>query len=741
MYSPFSGRAGIAGGWFTAVGPTAIAATASVVKTLITGLDTLCFTIKYLWELLKSLAQAYWDLNMRAVEAIDAILHLDWEGIKNAVKGCASDMKKDWSDGLAGMEKATRDFIQREKNLYSSANLGQNLGVSEGASGPRSRYTGVVPKATGAGAKTWSEPQTEFQKAQAELQNRQAQLSLNDQDAMSLEEEADFWQKYCARIKAGAGEASKDYQSGVQELARAKRQLHDQKQTGTAATSGGGGQSESNEFKTALEEEVAAERAAGVDTKRYEWQRWNDRLAALQAGSREYQEALREVNRLSREIAREEAKAEEERRKETEKNNEAILDAERSHKEAGIALQEEEVRAKKELGQISASEELTQIQALEDQKYEIEQAAVYKRLELKRAAGELERAEETKLYAQIRAIQDRQALSRLQTANKVKAQEVSVWKSLSTQISSSMTNAITSMLTGTQSMANSLKNIWNQIASTIINKILTISLQYLLGEQTRTAATTAGTVARDGIQDAGYATGLAKQAATGGKAVMNDAYQAYSGAYASASQIPYVGWILGPIAGAAAFAAVAAMSVLSSAAGGWGEVPSDQLAMVHKREMVLPARIAETVRSISNPAALMRDAFTSAMAPALSASGSSSALSAVNPLKGALTSALAPALSLASTGAKSALSGVGSWGIPGDKLQFLGSVSRGEVGKSFASHSSSVSNQTNRSGNMKVHKPVFNFPSNLADLVKANPDALYKGIRDGIRHGHIKISK
>ena len=452
------------------------------------------------------------------------------------------------------------------------------------------------------------------------------------------------------------------------------------------APGSGGGGGGSRDFRSELDEELAEERAAGVDTKRYELARWNERLEALKEGSREYQEALREVNRLAREIAAEDAKAREDARKEEAKDNEAKTAAASAHEGAGIGLREEEVRTRKELGQISAQEELTQLQQLEDRKYEIEQAAVWKRIELLRAAGELTKAEETKLYGQIEAIQDKQALSQLQTLNKIKVDQANTWKTIATQISSTMTNAITGMLSKTQSLANGLKSIWNSIAAHIIGKVSETTVQFIAEELrktifawtqegSRTAAATAGVVARDGIQDAGNASGLAKQAATGMKAVFNDAKLAASGAYQSASQIPYVGWLLGPIAAAAAFAAVMAFGTLTSAAGGWGEVPEDQLAMVHKSEMVLPAHLARQIREISDPSATISRAVnlavSSAFGPAAAAPSAAPALplagslaSAVNVLRNGLASAMLPAVTALANGPSRALAGIGNYGIP-----------------------------------------------------------------------------
>lgn len=73
---------------------------------------------------------------------------------------------------------------------------------------------------------------------------------------------------------------------------------------------------------------------------------------------------------------------------------------------------------------------------------------------------------------------------------------------------------------------------------------------------------------------------------------LHDAKAAAAGAYSAVAGIPFVGPILAPIAAGAAFAAVMAFEK-------GGNVPTDTLAMLHKNEMVLPANIAEGVRSMT----------------------------------------------------------------------------------------------------------------------------------------------
>src|SRR5260370_41816162 len=67
-----------------------------------------------------------------------------------------------------------------------------------------------------------------------------------------------------------------------------------------------------------------------------------------------------------------------------------------------------------------------------------------------------------------------------------------------------------------------------------------------------------------------------------------DAKKAFRGAYAATTDIPIIGPVLAPIAGATAFAAVMAFER-------GGIVPKDTLAMLHRNEMVLPAHVSNDV--------------------------------------------------------------------------------------------------------------------------------------------------
>lgn len=102
--------------------------------------------------------------------------------------------------------------------------------------------------------------------------------------------------------------------------------------------------------------------------------------------------------------------------------------------------------------------------------------------------------------------------------------------------------------------------------------------------------------------------GGAAEKAAGAAQISSNAAIAGSAAWASTAAIPIVGPALAPAAAATAYAGAMGfmgMLALPSAAKGWWEVPGDTMAMIHEKEMVLPAWAATPLRQmLSSPANL-----------------------------------------------------------------------------------------------------------------------------------------
>jgi hypothetical protein len=122
---------------------------------------------------------------------------------------------------------------------------------------------------------------------------------------------------------------------------------------------------------------------------------------------------------------------------------------------------------------------------------------------------------------------------------------------------------------------------------------------HLAGEGVRTGATAAGAATRVATEAAAGGTIMGISAATALADVANNAVRAAAGAYAAIAGIPVIGPVLAPLTAAAALAGVLALGKsIFSARGGAERVANDgDMYELHRDEMVLPAYIANPLRS------------------------------------------------------------------------------------------------------------------------------------------------
>jgi hypothetical protein len=153
------------------------------------------------------------------------------------------------------------------------------------------------------------------------------------------------------------------------------------------------------------------------------------------------------------------------------------------------------------------------------------------------------------------------------------------------------------MITGQENFRQALANIGNAIVSDFVNMAVKRATNWIASELTMTSATEAGNAARLASQTTADAAGKTAQATAGSVSVFGDANKAAAGAFSAVAGIPIVGPILAPAAAVAAFTAVMAYDVFS-AEGGF-DIPAglNPMTQLHEREMVLPASIAEPLRS------------------------------------------------------------------------------------------------------------------------------------------------
>jgi hypothetical protein len=169
------------------------------------------------------------------------------------------------------------------------------------------------------------------------------------------------------------------------------------------------------------------------------------------------------------------------------------------------------------------------------------------------------------------------------------------WQGLMQPIQRAFDTSITGMILGTTTLQRAVAKITQSIIAEFVNLGVKMVTNWLASELAMTTASEAGAAARSAAEGEGMAAGLAIKAANAVKSITTDAAQAFSGIFAFFS--PLIGPAAAGPAAAGEATVMAAAGGIASAAGGW-VVPSDQLAMVHQNEMILPANISQGLQAM-----------------------------------------------------------------------------------------------------------------------------------------------
>jgi hypothetical protein len=160
--------------------------------------------------------------------------------------------------------------------------------------------------------------------------------------------------------------------------------------------------------------------------------------------------------------------------------------------------------------------------------------------------------------------------------NQSLAKQRAQWEGFFGSMTGGFSKSITGLIHGTMTWGQAFQNVLSSALDGLIN----FFVQW-------------------GIQEAiKWAASLVMQKTTGVSEATGAAAVYAVNAMASAAAIPVYGWAMAPGVGAEAYSSGLAMAAMASAAGGWDQVPSDQVAQIHKNEMVMSAPLATGIRDM-----------------------------------------------------------------------------------------------------------------------------------------------
>lgn len=269
-------------------------------------------------------------------------------------------------------------------------------------------------------------------------------------------------------------------------------------------------------------------------------------------------------------------------------------------RDAELARLEEAKRGlemRRALDQQDAIDQIQQLKTIEDQKYVIQQQALMARYQL----YQFDKDKRKEIEAEI----DQMNRQRIANNAQMERQAVVDTQKRYQQMISGATNALTSglqqMIRGTMTFRQMMANIGMAVVDEFIAQGVRMVVSWATAEVAKTTASAAGAETRTTIETAAAGESVLLTAATSVKEIIMSAWVAAANVYKAIAAIPFVGPFLAPAMAIGAVAAVMGFAKnIASAAGGW-VVPEDQMAQVHKNEMILPAHLSDRIRNMTEP--------------------------------------------------------------------------------------------------------------------------------------------
>lgn len=512
--------------------------------------------------------------------------HLDWTGAKAA-----------WQQGTADLNRILDEGVQK---AFDIANKGQQ-DITKVMTSTMGR-----PDSKGAGSSAigGTGVAIDTQRLDGLLQARNALLKSNNDAALALQLE------YLKEDQAALDDSFKQHLVSIKQYYDAKQAIETEaidasiaakkRELDQTASAAGGAIKEEDKLKFQAQEAKLAGEINVLEARRNEIVRQNGQA---------YAEAEQQLQDQLGLIRATEAKA---------------------NADSDIAVEKGAIEQRKALRQVDAEEAFQEQRALEQRDYD----ATMQLLAAKRAQihGDDQVALAQQQADEQAAEREHQAklteIDRAATLERAKLQ-----LQADQQVESGFSTLIADLLSGHKRLRDAVLEFGQVIAHTfqqliaqkfaeklfgsgsaggaLIDKLTAPFLKaiemivgkWLGGEATITAAKATEATTREGIATAEAATNatattttIAAQQAASVAAVMGWSAAAAVAAMASVAAIPFYGWAMAPEVGAETYAM--GMGYLASAEGGWWQIPGDQVAQVHKNEMVLPAEHAANLRAL-----------------------------------------------------------------------------------------------------------------------------------------------
>lgn len=520
-----------------------------------------------LFQVFKSLFQTVGQFIGGVTAAVAALVSGGgWEGAKAAWGAMTEDMSATWKENADNIEERTAKLQAAIKNIWDGpdASADQKFQPPEGRSGGKSFVDPNVAEKAASDLLALLRRQLEEMKR-----------SEGDYQEFSKEKEVQFWEEKRNLFARG----SKQWQEANILYLAARR----------AAAQ------ESVDIQRFEYDQQAAEAQTDAQRKVQLADSWLARMAVLYgADSRQYRDALKEKAAADRDYANQQKQIQDIRAK-------AALDVKNTELELASQL----IASRVALGQMEKEEAYRLQQVIMEERYAMQVADLERRKQLYQ--GDVIAQEQ--INAERLALEAKHAQD-LAILHQTQQQEVhGLWTQAFDGIASSFEGVLYGLLTKTMTWRQAMQQILGGVLQMFIKMGMDKVKAWIVSEVLMTNATKLYNMIRTAMDSSGAAASVAAKSAEAGAKITASAGVAAAGAAESQASIPIAGPALAAAAAAMMFALVLGFkgasggggstpTSLPSAAGGWWDVPGDTLAMIHKKEMVMPGDLAEGVRTM-----------------------------------------------------------------------------------------------------------------------------------------------
>jgi hypothetical protein len=288
--------------------------------------------------------------------------------------------------------------------------------------------------------------------------------------------------------------------------------------------------------------------------------------------SKEYIQAQEQKVKLTRQLEQETVKLAEERIKKISELNKMDLDMAREQ-----ASFKTKMGAQTEAQEIAQLIKFKKIEQMQEKKDLQDKLLLYKKHNLDKTKDYKDTLDDQKKLEKKHDLEMKKLNNQHTLA--LKAQWGQLWES----VSRAFTMSLQGIITGTTTLKDALSNIWQSLLASFVEMVAQMALQWIASQVMMLIF--------------GKASDKEKMESS----VDSSAAQAGAAGFASVMiALPFPENVtMAPIVGGAAFTTAQGFKVLASAAGGW-DVPEDTLAYVHKREVILPAPLADRFREAAS---------------------------------------------------------------------------------------------------------------------------------------------